>query len=77
MDQDLAHITKKASIEIIDEENLLIVKSKFYIFNKSNFGTILWFIISLFMVIVSYKNRNDWIFLILGLFSLVIFTMVR
>jgi len=77
MDQDLAHITKKASIEIIDEENLLIVKSKFYIFNKSNLGTILWFIISLFMVIVSYKNRNDWIFLILGLFSLVIFTMVR
>lgn len=76
MNKDLNSIIDKASIVYIDNKNELLLRSKFKLFNKFNFGVLLFLFTALSLIGFGILNRTDFIalsfYLVLGLPILVL-----
>ena len=67
METEFKEIIDKASIYISDHPDCLLIKSRFKLFNKINFGVLLINLLSVFVMVVFVLNANDWIDMGLGL----------
>ena len=83
MNKELEEIINKASFQVLENNERLLLRSKFMFFNKSNFGVLLFLFMGISLVIISITKGNDWLTIILaktlgsGIFILSTLTIIK
>jgi len=75
MKSDLDLVIEKASIELHDSSDKLLLKSTFKIFNKINIGLLLWMGLMLFFMVFVLRSNNWFLLLFLLIPALFIFIL--
>ncbi|MFK7934490.1 MAG: hypothetical protein AB8G22_13345 [Saprospiraceae bacterium] len=75
MKYDLEKIASNASLEIIENSSFILIKKKFRILNKFNFGILLYAMVGLFTIILSIQviRESYMVFMILVITGLLLF----